>query len=188
MNELILLTDFWNEQNVENYLNCRDYFYKTKSFDPFEKYIERVLYDLEELNYEDVLVEFKETRQLSLFVLDKISFAYKMLENAEKSLKYFTRCTEVAQVILKTGDGTRNNPYKTIYGSDSKELMPYLYEKYKRHAIIDFDDKKLETVITESGNEYFFDVSELQITKENAVQERVDDMLKWFDSNTNRPV
>ena len=94
----------------------------------------------------------------------------------------------VVQVILQTGDGTREKPYQIIYGSDSKELLLYLNESYSRHSIVDFEGLKLETVITTTGKEYFFDVTDLLLCKENAVQDKVDDMIKWFDKNTNRPV
>ena len=188
MNELILLTDFWTEPNVINYNNCKDYFYKSKGFDPFEKYIEKVNFNLEERNFENVIKAYKETRQLSLFMLDKVSYCYKMQKNSALAAKYFMRYSEVAQVLLETGDGSRENPYCCIYGSDSKELINYLNEVYARHYIIDFEGKKLETVVTKSNEEYFFDVTELQNCKEEAVQDRVDDMLKWFDANTNRPV
>ena len=188
MNELILLTDFWKNQSIENYLNCKDYFYRSKSFDPFEKYIEKVILDIDNQDYAFVLDAFKETRQLSLFLLDKISFSYKMLDNAAEAVKYFTKANEVVQVILQTGDGTREKPYQIIYGSDSKELLLYLNESYSRHSIVDFEGLKLETVITTTGKEYFFDVTDLLLCKENAVQDKVDDMIKWFDKNTNRPV
>lgn len=188
MSELILLTDFWNDPNEDHYKDCMDYLYKSKGFDPFEKYIEKVNFDLEERNFENVIKAFKETRQLSLYMLDKVCYSYRMLQNSYLATKYFTRYSEVAQVLLTTGDGSRVNPYKCIYGSDSRELIKYLNETYSRHYIIDYEDKKLEMVITKSKKEYFFDVTDLQSCKEEAVQDRVDDMIKWFDTNTNRPV
>lgn len=188
MNELILLSEFWQNQSVENYLNCQDYFYKSKSFDPFEKYIERLDLEFENKNYTAFIDSINETMQLSLHVLQKLSTAYKMLGNKYEAANYFTKAAEVAQVILSSGDGTREFPYQIIYQSDYKDVLLYLREAYAKHSIINFENKKLDAVLTKSKKEYFFDITELQKCKENAVAEKVDDMIKWFENNTNRPV
>ena len=188
MNELILLTEFWKNQTVENYLNCQDYFYKSKSFDPFEKYIERVDLEFEHKNYGEFIKGVNETMQLSLHILHRLSKAYKMLGNKEEAVKYFTRAAEVAQVILSSGDGTREFPYQIIYQSDYKDVLLYIHEEYQKHTIINFEKKKLDAVLTKNKKEYFFEITELQKCKEKAVSEKVDDMIKWFEKQSNRPV
>ncbi|UYW01222.1 DUF4919 domain-containing protein [Flavobacterium agricola] len=188
MNELVLLTEFWKNQTVTNYLNCQNYLYQSKNFDPFEKYLDRLQLDYENKNHHDFIAHITETMQLSLFVLDKLSKIYKEMDNKHEAVNYFTKAAEVAEVILSTGDGTRDFPYQIIYPSDCKEVLLYLQEEYYKHATVNHNNKKLEVVITKSNKEFYFDITDLQICKEKAVSEKVEDMLKWFERNTNRPL
>jgi tetratricopeptide (TPR) repeat protein len=188
MNELILLSEFWQNQTVENYMICQNYLYQSKSFDPFEKYIERLDLEFENKNYIEFINSINETMQLSLQILHKLSVVYKALANKQDTVKYFTRAAEVAQVILSTGDGTRNFPYQIIYQSDYKEVLPYLQEIYYKHSIITYEDKKLSMVLSKNKKEYFFEITKLQKCKENAVSDKVDDMIKWFEKQSNRPL
>jgi len=188
MNELILVSEFWKNQTVENYLNCQDYFYKSKNFDPFEKYIERLDLEFENKDYNAFINNVTETMQLSLHILQKLYVSYKMIGNKLEAAKYFTKSAEVAQVILSTGDGTREFPYQIIYPSDYKEILLYLKEVYEKHSIINFENKKLDAVLTKNKTEYFFEITDLQRCKENAVSEKVDDMIKWFEKKSNRPI
>jgi len=130
--------------------------------------MERLDLEFENKNYTAFFKTITETMQLSLYVLQKKSAIYKMLGNVTDAALFFTKATEVAQVILSTGDGTREFPYQIIYPSDYKEVLLYLQEEYEKHAVITYKNKKLEAVVTKNKTEYFFDITALQQCKEDA--------------------
>ncbi|WP_196887442.1 DUF4919 domain-containing protein [Aureivirga sp. CE67] len=150
---------FLLEPTNENFLIVQEEVFNHPNYDPYSDDLNKMEKLLKEKKYDQVVKNINTNILLSPKAHFYLAFAFKKLgdENAENAETYIFQT--IVESIKKTGDGTKENPYRVTRISDERDLIQYLKDDFSRQTLIEEENNVYDLISCDSGKQIYFDVT-----------------------------
>ena len=155
--------DYLESPTLEKYLALRESIITHESYNPYSTELEEIDNLLEQNEFEKV-TEFIKVGFPNLFLSPRfhmyLGVAFDKLgktEEADTEKALFTLCIDG---LLKTGDGSKDNPYIVTRVNDEYDLLFILEKEHKTQALINHNGVSMDALTLTDGSTLYFDITD----------------------------
>ncbi|MCC6150592.1 MAG: DUF4919 domain-containing protein [Planctomycetes bacterium] len=155
---------FLRNPSRETYAAVRRAVIKDKSYNPYSNSLESAASLLEQNRFQefiDHVPSLMPDHLLSPRLHMMVSFAWRELGDEEGAKFEMSLAHLCIEGILKSGDGSRANPYPVLRVSDEYDVLGALGKKLTKQSLLKCDGKSFDAIDCEDGSVIHFDITDM---------------------------
>jgi|GEM_PF-1040172 len=157
-----LFRELVHEQSRGKFLQLREMIIESGCYTPYVGLIEQMERHLK-LNQYSRVIDLYQSSWPSCLLSPRahllLSRVHDIQGNADQRDSEEALAVAVLELILKTGDGTKNSPYGVLHLTDEADVLIALEKDKVGEELIECNGRYLDCVMTDDEQEIYFDVT-----------------------------